>query len=64
MKSNTLKQGESILLCCGKGRCPELKKSKEKKNHYELSDDFGNKVTLTKDHLMAIPEAVPQLDDN
>lgn len=64
MKPNTLKQGESILLCCGKGRCPELKKSKEKKDHYDLSDDFGNKVMLTKDHLEVVAEALKQLNDS
>lgn len=61
---NTLKQGNSVLLCCGKGRCPELKKSKEKEDHYDLSDDFGNKVLLTKDHLKAVAEALEQLDDS
>jgi hypothetical protein len=61
---NTKRQGNSVFLCCGKARCPELKKSKEKKDHYDLSDDFGNKVTLTKEHLMSISEAVKELDDN
>jgi len=61
---NTLKQGNSILLCCGKGRCPKLEKSKEKKDHYDLSDDFGNKVTLTKDHLEVVAEALKQLNDS
>ena len=61
---NTIKQGNSVLLCCGKGRCPVLKKSEEKKDHYALTDDFGNKVLLTKDHLKAVSEALKQLDDN
>lgn len=61
---NTIKQGNAVLLCCGKGRCPKLQKSKEKKDHYDLSDDFGNTVLLTKDHLKAVSEALQQLDDN
>ena len=61
---NTLKQGNAVLLCCGKGRCPKIEKSKERKEHYELSDDYGNKVSLNRDHLMAISEAVKQLDES
>ena len=41
-----------------------IQKSKEKKDHYDLSDDFGNTVLLTKDHLKAVSEALQQLDDN
>ena len=59
---NTIKQGSSVLLCCGKGRCPSIKKSKEKQDHYELKDDFGNKVLLEKEHLLALKEAVDSLD--
>ena len=61
---NTIKQGSSVLLCCGKGRCPSLKKSKEKEDHYELTDDFGNKVLLEKEHLLAINEAFDSLNGN
>jgi hypothetical protein len=58
------KEGNSILLCCGKARCPELKKSTTKKGHYQLSDDFGGSVLLTKEQLLIVEEAVAQLDDN
>jgi len=57
------KDGRSILLCCGRGRCPTLKKSDKKTKHYELTDDFGGTVSLTKDHLLAIREALKELDD-
>lgn len=61
---NILKQEDSVLLCCGKGRCPALKKSKEKPNMYELTDDFNNTVLLEKDHLKVIAEALESLDDS
>lgn len=61
---NLKKEGKSILLCCGKARCPELKKSASKKGHYELKDDFGGKVSLTKDQLLIIKDAVKELDAN
>lgn len=61
---NIIKENNSVLLCCGKGRCPALKKSEEHKDMYELTDDHGNKVLLEKENLMAISEAVKSLDDN
>jgi len=59
---NLKKQGESILLCCGKARCPSLKKSSTNKGLYELKDDFGGAVKLTKDQLLIIKDALKQLD--
>lgn len=56
------KEGDSILLCCGKARCPALKKTKGKKGFYELSDDFGGKVRLTKDQLSLISDALKELN--
>jgi hypothetical protein len=61
---NLKKEGNSILLCCGKARCPALKKSSLKKDHYELKDDFGGKVNLTKEQLLIIKDALQQLDAN
>jgi len=61
----TLKRSnQSILLCCGKARCPALKKSSTKKDHYELTDDFGGKVALTKEQLLLIKGALHELDDD
>ena len=59
---NIKREGESILLCCGRGRCPAIKKSEKQPDHYDLSDDFGGKVSLTKDQLLAIKSALKELD--
>jgi hypothetical protein len=59
---NLKKDGESILLCCGKRRCPALKKSSSKKGHYDLKDDFGGSVSLTREQILIIKDAVKQLD--
>ena len=61
---NIKKQGDGILLCCGKGRCPVLKKSKEKSDHYSIKDDFGGEVSLTKEQLLVIREALEALHDS
>ena len=59
---NIKKEGSGILLCCGKGRCPVLKKSKNKKGHYTLTDDFGGEVSLTQEQLLVIKEALESLN--
>lgn len=60
---NIKKQDNGVLLCCGKGRCPLLKKSKDSPDLYSLKDDFGGEVSLTKDQLMVVQEALKALDD-
>lgn len=60
--SNIKREGGTVLLCCGKGRCPALAKSKDKEELYSLADDFGGKVYLTKEQLLVIQEAVEELD--
>lgn len=62
--SNIRREGGSVLLCCGKGRCPALAKSEDKEELYSLADDFGGKVHLTKEQLLAIQEAVEELDNS
>lgn len=61
---NIIKENNTVLLCCGKGRCPVIKKSKDHEGMYELTDDFDNKVILEKDNLLAISEAIKSLDDD
>ena len=60
---NTIRQGSSVLLCCGKGRCPSLRKSEEKEDYYDLKDDFGDTVVLGEEHLLAIKEAFQTIID-
>jgi len=61
--SNIRREGGTVLLCCGKGRCPALAKSEDKEGLYSLVDDFGGKVHLTKEQLLVIQEAVEDLDN-
>lgn len=54
------KNGENVVLC-GKGKCcPEVKQIDD--NTYEIIDDAGNKVRVTKEQLKLIPDAVNILD--
>ncbi|NBP02350.1 MAG: hypothetical protein EBU90_19985 [Proteobacteria bacterium] len=46
----------SVKLCCGGRGCPELKDLGN--GMYELTDDNGNKVTLKKEELNLIGDAV------
>lgn len=59
---NIKREGDSVLLCCGKGRCPAIKKNNN--NEYTLTDDYGGKVKLTKDQLSVIQEALKELDNS
>jgi len=56
------REGNVVALCCGRKRCPELTKAK-KGNYYDLKDDFGGAVRLTKEQLLLIGRAVKELDD-
>jgi hypothetical protein len=62
MNKNIKKEGKSVLLCCGRARCPAIKKSEKQKDHYDLTDDFGGSVSLTRDQLLVIRDAVKELD--
>ena len=54
-----LPQGE-ILLCCGKGGCPRLKKLSEDK--VQITDDDGNTVVMEATQAKLITQALSQLD--
>ena len=58
MKDLILKNN-AILLCRGKGCCPKVTKSKEGK--VLITDDDGNKVVLTEEQALMLPEAVSLL---
>jgi preprotein translocase subunit YajC len=48
--------GDAVVLC-GKGKCcPEVKKIDE--NTFEVTDDDGNTIRVTKAQLQLIPDAV------
>jgi hypothetical protein len=61
---NVKREGNSVLLCCGKGRCPALKKSEDQEEMYSLTDDFGGQVLLSKEQLTVIQEALEELDNS
>lgn len=54
------KKDNRIFLCRGKGCCPNLKKLEEGK--VLITDDEGNKIVLTKEQALMIPEAVEGFD--
>ena len=58
-KLTQLPQGE-ILLCCGKGGCPRLKKLP--KDKVQITDDDGNTVVMEASQAKLITDALRQLD--
>ena len=61
---NIKKQGEGELIRCNKVRCPVVKKSHLKSEHYSIKDNFGGEVSLTKAQLLVIQEALEALHDS
>jgi len=61
---NIRREGDSVLLCCGKGRCPAIKKEESQGDMYSLTDDFGGKVLLSKEQISVIQEALEELDNS
>jgi hypothetical protein len=41
---------ETIILCCGKGGCPQLSENEDAED-YTLTDDYGGEVKLTAEEL-------------
>ena len=62
---NTRLENKSILLCCGKGRCPAIKRDEDQKDsdNFIITDDFGGSIKLNKDQLFAIQEALTRIND-
>jgi hypothetical protein len=55
-----LRMNRENVVLCGKGKCcPEVKQIDE--NTFEIIDDEGNKIRVTKEQLMLIPDAVKVL---
>jgi hypothetical protein len=49
----------SALLCCGRGRCPELSLTKE--GLVKITDDLGGEIKIEKDQALLIQKAISQL---
>jgi len=57
-------ENREILLCCGRGRCPSIKRDESgKENTFKISDDFGGSIVLDIDQLNAIKEALENIND-
>lgn len=52
---------DSVKLCCNGKGCPQIRKISD--TIYEIVDDFGKTVRISKDELKLIPDAVNLLDD-
>ena len=50
----------SVRLCCGKKRCPEIKKDGK---NFVITDDYKGSVKLTKEEFQMLREAVEFLED-
>ena len=57
--SDLRKENGKVVLCCGRGRCPELQ---IKNNKVFITDDHGNTIEIEKDQASLIPEAINALD--
>jgi len=55
-------QDNKVFLCRGKGCCPNLKNLKN--GQVQITDDDGNKMVLTKEQALMIPEAIKTLESN
>ena len=64
MKMSNIKvENKEILLCCGRGRCPAIKRNEEENDSYIITDDFGGSIKLDSKQLNAISEALEKLND-
>ena len=57
MKLNT----NEVMLCCGKGRCPILRHIEGE--NYEIKDDDGNTIKISRTQLNLIEDALTDLKD-
>ena len=53
-------KNDSVILCCGSKRCPEL--FERGKNRIQIRDDDGFIITLTKEQAKLIPEAIDLIE--
>lgn len=53
-------KNDSVILCCGSKRCPEV--YSKSKDTIQIRDDDGFIITLTKEQARLIPEALDMID--
>ena len=52
-------RNNTVVLCCGSKKCPELKVID---NQVVIKDDSGKTITITKEQAALIPEAIKSLN--
>lgn len=54
-------ENDSVFMCCGKARCPAIKKTNQKtedgESLYMITDDFGGSVKISESQALIISEA-------
>ena len=50
----------SVKVCCGKNGCPVVEKIDDE--HYQVTDDDGNKIIVKKEELKLMGDAVTTID--
>tara|TARA_Y100000310_G_C20244513_1_gene606170 strand:+ start:88 stop:288 length:201 start_codon:yes stop_codon:yes gene_type:complete len=63
MKDDTLKYNkkmDSVLLCCGGKKCPEV--YNRDNDRIQIRDDDGFVITLSKEQALLIPKALEVLE--
>jgi len=58
-----MNQNRTVILCCGKGGCPELSIIDETKT-VKIKDDDGNVVTMELSQAQLIGKAIDSLTDD
>lgn len=51
----------SIILCCGRGRCPELSFTQD--GLVKIIDDFGGEIKIEQDQALLISKAIKKLNN-
>ena len=52
----------SVKVCCGNNGCPVVEKIDD--DHYQVTDDDGNKIIVKKEELKLMGDAVNTIDDD
>ena len=60
MDKNLKRDGDSVLLCCRRKKCPKITKHGD--NHVKITDDDGNTVKITKEQARLIGNALKELE--
>jgi|TARA_B110000305_G_C19337914_1_gene587564 hypothetical protein len=54
-------ENNNVFMCCGKAKCPSIKKTKNEnedgESMYLIKDDFGGQVSLSESQALLISEA-------